>query len=158
VKLWKGKDAEPYFELVNALEYVGGVKELFDYIKKKDLISAIISASSIDCARRIQKEFGVDHLFANELVIKDGKVSGEFVWPIGAGNEKKAEIVRSLCKQLTIAPQEVIYIGDSDTDLAAFREVGLSIAFNTKSKVLRNAATHIVNSSNLGDVLQYLPE
>lgn len=156
VRLWKGKNAKPYFDLVNSLEYVLGVEKVFKHVKKQDWISAIISASSIDIARRVQQDYGVDHLFANELVIKDGKISGEFIWPIGAGKHKKAEIIRHLCKDLGIKPKEVIYIGDSDTDIEAFREVGLSIAFNSSSDRLKKVATYVVESNNLADVLPYL--
>ena len=155
-RLWKGKNANPYFELVNSIEYLPGVKELFDYVKNQDLITAIISASSIDVARRIQKDYGIDHLFANELVIRDGMVAGEFVWPIGAGKEKKAQIIRHLCEDLGISPQEVIYVGDSNTDIEAFKTVGLSIAFNSDSQELKSVATHVVESNNLADVLPYL--
>lgn len=158
VKLWKGKDTKPYYELVNSLEYLPGVEKVFKHIKKQDWISAIISASSIDVARRVQQDFGVDHLFTNELVIKNGKVSGEFIWPIGAGNHKKAEIIRHLCKDLRIKPKEVIYIGDSETDIEAFKEVGLSIAFNSSSEQLKKAATHVVKSNNLADILPYLKD
>ena len=158
VKLWKGKDAKPYYQLVNSLEYLPGVEKTFKYVKKQGWISAIISASSIDVARRVQKDYGVDHLFANELVIRDGKVSGDFIWPIGAGKHKKAEIIRHLCKDLKLKPTEVIYIGDSDTDLEAFEEVGLSIAFNSASEKLKKVATHIVESNNLADVLPYLKD
>src|SRR3989338_7726248 len=131
VKLWKGKDAKPYFDLVNSIKYLPGVKEVFKKIKKLNLITAVISASSIDVARRAQNDLGIDHIYANELVIKNGKVSGEFVWPIGAGNEKKAEIIMNLCNDLNILTKEAIYIGDSDTDIEAFKIVGISIAFNS---------------------------
>jgi phosphoserine phosphatase len=157
VKLWKGKDAKPYYDLVNSIAYLPGVKETFSYIKKKGYITAIISASSIDVARRVQKDYGVDHIFANELIIRDGKVSGEFIWPIGAGKEKKAKIICDLCSDLGISPKEVICIGDSDTDLEAFKEVGLSIAFNSASEELKKAADKVVKSSNLADVLKWIP-
>jgi len=156
IRLWKGKDAKPYFELVNSLEYMDGVKETFDFIKKRGFVTAIISASSIEAARRVQKDFGVDHIFANELVIKDGKISGEFVWPIGAGKHRKAKIIKDLCDDIGISTKECVYIGDSETDIDAFKEVGLSIAFNSSSKELDKAATHVVNSKNLSDVLKYL--
>lgn len=158
VKLWKGKNAKPYYELVNSLEYLQGVQKVFNHVKKKGLISAIISASSIDVARRFQQDYGVDHIFANELIIKDGKVSGEFIWPIGVGKHKKAEIIRHLCKDLGIQKKEVIYIGDSDTDIEAFKEVGLSIAFNSSSDQLKKVATYVVESNNLADVLPYLKD
>lgn len=156
VNLWKGKDAAPYFTLVNRLEYLPGVPELFAKIRRHGLISAIISASSIEAARRVQRDYGVDYVFANELVIRNGKVLGEFVWPIGAGREKKAQIVRELCDLLKISPREAAYIGDSDADLEAFRIVGRSIAFNCASDALKSAATHVVDSADLRDALPYL--
>ncbi len=155
-RLWKGRSAQPYFDLVNSLEYFSGVSDVFAYVKKQGWITALISASSIDVARRIQEDYGVDHLFANELVLKNGKISGEFVWPIGAGKEKKAQIVRDLCRDLGINKKDVIYIGDSEPDLEAFKEVGLSIAFNATSEVLKKAATHVVESDTLKDVLKFL--
>ena len=134
-----------------------GVSETLGEIKRRGYISAIISASSIEAARSVQRDFGIDHLFANELVIKNGKVSGEFIWPIGAGKEKKAEIVRNLANDLGIKTSEIIYVGDSDADIEAFKEVGLSIAFNSASKELKKAATCVVDSGNLEDILKYIP-
>lgn len=156
VKLWKGKDAKPYYDLVNSLEYLPGVETVFRRIKRKDHITAIISASSIEAARRVQHDYGVDHIFANELVIRDGRVLGEFIWPVGAGKHKKAEIIRHLCKDLGISGKECIYIGDSETDIEAFQEVGLAIAFNPQSAELEKIAHYVVKGSSLGAVVQYL--
>jgi len=156
-RLWYGKDAAPYYELVNSLEYIVGVEETLQHVHQRGYLTAIVSASSIDVARRVQQDFGIDHLFANELVIRDGKISGEFVWPIGAGKEKKADMIRGLCRDLNITPQEVIYIGDSDTDLEAFKVVGRSIAFNTASEELRKVATYYVKGNNLAEVISYIP-
>jgi len=156
VKLWKGRDAGPYYKLVDSVEYNKGVKAVFEYVKEKGLITAIVSSSSIDAAKRVKRDFQVDYIFANELVIKDGKVSGEFVWPIGAGKENKARIIRDLCSDLGISPEECIYIGDNDVDIEAFKEVGLSIAFNSDSDELKKAAIFVVESRNLSDVLKYI--
>ena len=155
-RLWKGKEATPYFSLVNSLEYLPGVPEMFTYVESQDYITAIVSASSLDVAKRVQNDYGIDHLFANQLIIKEGKVAGEFVWPIGAGKDKKAEIIRHLCTDLGISAKEVIYIGDSDTDIEAFKEVGLAIAFNSSSDALQKVATHVVDSHNLVDVIPIL--
>ncbi len=157
VKLWKGKDAKPYYDLVKSIEYLPGVKETFDHLKTKGYMTAIISASSIDVARRVQKDYGVDHIFANELVIRNGKVAGEFIWPIGAGKEKKAQVIQDLCSSLGISPKEVIYIGDSDTDIEAFKEVGISISFNSSSEELKKVSKYAVDTHNLADVIKYIP-
>lgn len=157
VKLWKGKDAKPYYDLVNSIEYLPGVKATFDHLKTRRYMTAIISASSIDVARRVQRDYGVDHIFANELVIRDGKIAGEFIWPIGAGKEKKAQIIQDLCSNLGIPPKDVIYVGDSDTDIEAFKEVGISIAFNSSSEELKKVSKYEVDTHNLADVIQYIP-
>ncbi len=155
-KLWKGKDAKPYFYLVNSIEYLPGVSKVFDYINEQDLITAIISASSSDVAKRVQHDYGVEHIFANELVVRNEKVAGEFIWPIGAGKHKKAEIIRHLCSDLGISTKDVIYVGDSDTDIEAFQEVGLSIAFNSQSNELKKLATFVVDSNDLSKILPLL--
>ena len=64
-KLWKGRDSRAYYRLVESLEYLPGVKETFEEIKKNDVITAIISGSSIDVARRAQRDLGIDHIYPN---------------------------------------------------------------------------------------------
>lgn len=157
-KLWKGKDAGPYYNLIENREYMPGVKETFKYVRNKGLLTVIISGASLDVARRAQKDLSIDHIYANELVIKEGKVSGEFLWPIGAGNEKKAEILKHLCYDLGIKLSECICVADDKTNVKLFKEAGLSIAFNSDSEELKKAATHIVDSNNLADILKYLPK
>jgi len=156
IKLWKGKDATPYFNLIKRIHYVKGVEEVFAEIKKRDLFTTIISAGSIDLARRAQHDLGIDHIFANELVIKNNRVTGEFIWPIGSGGEKKAQIVFDLCKDLGIKLNEVVYIGDSDMDIDAFKIVGISIAFNCSDEKVMKAAKYVVRGSDLRKCLRFL--
>ena len=133
-----------------------GIKELFKKIKEKHYVTVIISASSIDVARRVQKDYGIDNIYANELVIKNNKVSGEFMWPIGAGKEKKAEIIKHLCTDLGIKLEEVIYVGDSETDIEAFKVVGKSIAFNCKNQETKENADVVVESEDLRELIVHL--
>ena len=58
VKLWKGRDAKPYLNLVNSFEYISGVKEMFDHINSKGYLTAIITCSSAAIARRVQRDYG----------------------------------------------------------------------------------------------------
>lgn len=155
-RLWKGKDAKPYFDLVNSTLYISGVKGVFSEIKKRGYLTAIISSGSIDLARRAKQDLGINYIYSNELVIKDGKVAGQFNGVIGKGGPKKAEIVQQLCSQLGIKPTEVIYVGDSDTDIEAFKFVGKSIAFNSMSEKLKKVANHIVEGKDLKKIVPFL--
>jgi len=155
-KRWKGKPAEPYFELVKKTKYLPGVKECFAEIKKKGFMTAIISGSSIELARRAQHDLGIDHIYANELVIKEGKVSGEYIWPVGPGYEKKVEVIEHLCEDLEIDVKDVTFIGNGHNDIEAFKVVGKSIAFNCNDEELRGVALIIVEGNDLKDVVQFL--
>ncbi len=155
-RLWRGMSEDLYLKEVSSYEYLPGVKETFDHIKNKGYLTAIISASSVDVANRVQQDFGVDFVFGNKLVFKDGRVTGEFEWPVGAGNEAKAKIVRELCSEQSIDLKDVVYVGDSKNDVEAFREVGVSVAFNCDYAPLKEIATHVVDSQDLSDVIQYL--
>lgn len=155
-KLWKGRDATPYIQMCEELPLMRGVDELFAYIKDNHLISAIISGGSMRAARRIDAIYGVDHVFANELVIKDNIVTGEFLWPVGIGYQAKARIVRHLAQDHGVEPAEIVYVGDSTNDVEAFKFVGLAIAFNTDDQRVRDAADVIVEGNNLCDVVAVL--
>jgi phosphoserine phosphatase len=133
-----------------------GAGKTLEYAKDRGYITAIISASSIDAAKRVQKDYGIDYIYANAIGIKDGKISGEFKWPIGAGKENKANIIIRLCDKLKISPEQVIYVGDSESDIEACKKVGMSIAFNSKSDKLKKYATHIVESDDLSDIIRYV--
>lgn len=154
-KLWKGKDAKPYYELIKSRKYMPGVKELFKAIKNIKLVSAIISGGSLLLIKRAQKDFGADYVFANELIIKENKIAG-YNPEVSVGKHRKAEIIIDLCKELGIKLEEVIFIGDSSYDLEAFKVVGRAIAFNSDSEELKKRAHIIVDSDNLKDVLPYL--
>lgn len=143
-RLWKGKDAAPYYKLVNSIPYINGVKETFERIDEE---TAIISASTLDLAKRAQKDLRINYLYANELVIENNKIAG-FKANVGAG-EKKAEIIR----ELRLISPNIIYIGDSDNDIEAFKEADIAIGFNPTEK-LREFATYCVYSDNLSDVLK----
>jgi phosphoserine phosphatase len=161
-RLWQGKDAHEYHDLVRSVPYNAGINELFLELDRftaandERIQRVIISGDCYDVAQRIADEFGIDIIFANQLIAEDGRISGEFRWPVGAGGASKRQIIEQLCDDFELLPQEVLMIGDSDGDLEAFRICGISIAYNAKSKELRAAATHAVDSRTLADIVPVL--
>jgi len=155
-RLWKGRNATAYIEICERIPFMKGIEELFLFIKENQLVSTIISGGSMRVARRIDSLFEVDHVYANELIITDGKVSGEFIWPVGVGHGEKARIVRHLAQDYGISLDEIIFVGDSENDVDAFGIAGLAIAFNTTDERVRKAAHVVVESNDLQDVVDVI--
>jgi phosphoserine phosphatase len=123
---------------------------------------AVISSGPHQLAQRIQKEHRIEFIFANELLFEQGVYKGKYHFNMRSGNEYKVDVLHQLCDDLEILPQEVLYIGDDQSDLEIFKEVGVSIAFNTenafhsKHEELRKTATFIVDSNKLTDLIPVL--
>jgi phosphoserine phosphatase len=160
-RLWKGKPAAPFTELVARVPYSPGISEFFAALDTLRLDGervprAILTGGPFELAERIRTEFGVDFIFANQLGIHDHKVTGVSQWPVGAGTHTKARLIEQLCDDLDILPTEVLYVGDSAKDVDAFKVVGISVAFNGAPDELKTVATHVVESGDLRDLIPLL--
>jgi len=93
----------------------------------------------------------LDEIFWKEIAnMNIGKILFE-VNPVG-GSEK-AEAVKSIAEKLDIPLSEVIYVGDSITDVEAFRLVrengGLTVSFNGNQYAVRNAEIAVLSENSV---------
>jgi len=102
---------------------------------------------------RFQKQLGIDYLHANELQIRDGRVTGEVAGEIVDGR-RKALLLREIAARENLSLEQVIAVGDGANDLPMLNIAGLGIAFHAKPVVKESARQSI---SNLGlDGILYL--
>jgi phosphoserine phosphatase len=155
-KLWKNKSAIEYFELVKKAEYITGVQETFTELKKRNIQTALITSGASHLALRAQSDLGIDFVYANELVIKNNIITGEFKWPVGFGLKEKPVIVTNLVKKLGYLLKDTVYIGDNDNDIEVCKIVGLSIAFNSMHAHLKEVCNISIEKKDLRQILRYL--
>ncbi|PVF10400.1 phosphoserine phosphatase, partial [Yersinia pestis] len=74
------------------------------------------------------------HVAANELEIKDGKLTGCVLGPI-VDAQYKADTLIKLAEKLNIPLAQTIAIGDGANDLKMMQVAGLGLAFHAKPKV-----------------------
>jgi phosphoserine phosphatase len=153
VSLLKGLDESVMKEIAAELPLTEGAERLFKTLKKYGYRTAILSGGFTYFGQYLKSKLGVDYVFANELEIADGKLTGKHVGDIVDG-AKKAELLKLLAFKEDIHLDQVIAVGDGSNDLPMIQLAGLGIAFHAKPKV-QASAKHSISEIGL-DAILYL--
>ncbi|MDG1715465.1 phosphoserine phosphatase SerB [Lacinutrix sp.] len=154
MKLLKGLKEEVLQDVAKNLPITKGARRLIDTLKKYGFKTAILSGGFTYFGNYLQKELGIDYVYANELEIIDGELTGHYLGDIVDGN-KKAEYLKEIANKEGLNISQTIAIGDGANDLAMLNLAGLGIAFHAKPKVKDNAQSAI-SSIGLDGVLYLL--
>ncbi len=151
--LLKGLDESVLAEIAEQLKITEGAAHLISTLRSLGYKTAILSGGFNYFGRYLQQKLGIDYVYANELDVLDGKVTGEVKGTVVNG-ERKAELLRELADKENISLAQVIAVGDGANDLPMLSIAGLGIAFRAKPLVKASAKQSI---SNLGlDAILYL--
>jgi phosphoserine phosphatase len=151
VALLKGLDESVLNEIAENLPITEGAELLFRTLKKYGFRTAILSGGFTYFGKYLQHKFDIDYVFANDLEIVDGKLTGKHLGDIVDGNAK-AELLKKIAFKEDIHLEQVIAIGDGANDLPMINIAGLGIAFHAKPKVKENAQ-HAISTIGLDAVL-----
>ena len=153
VALLRGLPEARVHELLDTIPLVEGAEQLIGTLKMLGYKTAILSGGFNFFAQHLQKRLGIDYVFANDLDIADGLVTGEVRTPIVDG-ARKAELLRQIAALENISLDQVVAVGDGANDLPMLGIAGMGIAFRAKPLV-RQTASHAVSFLGL-DSLLYL--
>ena len=154
VALLKGLDESVLEDIAKHLPIMDGAVRLIKILKKIGFKIAILSGGFTYFGNALKKHFDVDYVYANELEIVDGKLTGNYVGDIVDG-KRKAELLRLIAQVEKIDLEQVIAVGDGANDLPMLNLAGLGIAFHAKPKVIANAQQSI-STIGLDGVLYFL--
>jgi phosphoserine phosphatase len=152
--LLEGLSEEVLQTVAENLPITQGAHRLMKALKYYGYKTAILSGGFTYFGNYLQKELGIDYVHANELEIKDGKLTGNYLGEIVDG-QKKAEYLKAIALKEGIHINQTIAVGDGANDLPMLNLAGLGIAFHAKPKVKESAATSI-SSLGLDGVLYLL--
>ncbi len=151
--LLKGLDAAVLQSVAERLRLNEGAEHLISTLKKLGYKTAIVSGGFTFFGEYLQRRLGVDYVYANQLDIENGAVTGLVKGEIIDG-QRKAELLREIAEREGLNLQQVIAVGDGANDLPMLSIAGLGIAFRAKPLVVASAKQSI---SNLGlDGILYL--
>jgi len=154
IKLLKGIDESVLDEIARNLPITEGADRLIRTLKRFGYKVAILSGGFTFFGRYLQTKLGVDYVFANELEIKDGMLTGNYIGEIVDGN-MKAELMKKIAFKEDIHLEQVIAVGDGANDLPMINLAGLGIAFHAKPTV-QDKADNKISTIGLDGILYML--
>lgn len=154
VSLLKGLDESVMQDIAENLPVTEGMTRLIRILKKSGCKLAILSGGFTYFGNYLKDKYGFDYVYANELEIEDGKLTGNYVGDIVDG-KRKAELLRLLAQVEKVDIRQTVAVGDGANDLPMLNIAGLGIAFHAKPKVKANAKQSLSNVG-LDGILYFL--
>ncbi len=152
--LLNGLDESVLQDIADNLPIMEGAERLFATLKKLGFKTAILSGGFNYFARHLQQKLGVDYIYANELEVIDGKVTGRVTGEVVDG-ARKAKLLQEIAAKEGLILEQVIAVGDGANDLPMLGLAGLGVAFRAKPLV-REKADHAISQLGLDGVLYLL--
>ncbi len=154
VALLKGLDESVMRDIAEHLPVTEGVERMMQVLKRTGYKTAILSGGFTYFGNYLKQRFGFDYVYANELEIVDGKLTGRHTGDIVDG-KRKAELLKIIAQVENINIAQTIAVGDGANDLPMLSTAGLGIAFHAKPKV-KATARQSISSIGLDGVLYFL--
>ncbi|CAI8866739.1 phosphoserine phosphatase SerB [Pseudomonas sp. IT-P4] len=152
--LLKGLDVNVLDSIGASLRLTEGAETLFAELKRLGYKTAILSGGFTYFAKQLQARLGIDYVFANELEVVDGKVTGVAVEPI-VDAQRKADLLKELAHKEGLRLEQTIAVGDGANDLPMLAIAGLGVAFRAKPLV-KQSAKQAISTLGLDGVLYLL--
>jgi phosphoserine phosphatase len=151
VALLKGQPERLLIDAAKKITLMSGAAALVQAMKAQGAQCWLVSGGFTCFAAEVAQKLGFDRFFANELLVREGKIVGTVTEPILDRNTKKARLMRA-CFELKITPADCLAVGDGANDIpmleACNKGGGLGVAFQAKPKV-RDAVPNQINHGDL---------
>jgi phosphoserine phosphatase len=152
VKLLKGLDAGIIDRIIRErITYMPGGHTLIATMKAHGAYTALVSGGFTPFTARVAKHLGFDENQANELIVREGLLTGEVGQPI-LGQQAKVEALLRITHRLGLEPADALAVGDGANDLAMLAEAGMGVALHAKPHVQEGSLIRI----NHGDLTALL--
>ncbi len=154
VALLEGLDESVMKEIAENLPITEGVDRMMTVLKRAGYKTAILSGGFTYFGNYLKQRFGFDYVYANDLEIVDGKLTGRYLGDVVDGR-RKAELLRLIAQVENINIKQTIAVGDGANDLPMLSTAGLGIAFHAKPKV-KAASDQSLSTIGLDGLLYFL--
>lgn len=142
VGLLKGLPADCLRQTWERIEFTPGAHKLVRTMVKHGATAVLVSGGFKFFTSKVREACGFHRDIANELIVEDGKLTGQ-VGDIIIGREAKLETLNAFSAELGITPYLAVAVGDGANDLDMLRAAGLGVAFHAKPVVAAEARVRV---------------
>ncbi|MEX2348858.1 MAG: phosphoserine phosphatase SerB [Nitrosopumilaceae archaeon] len=147
----KGISYETCKEVADSLPIMTGAKEACSALKAAGWKLLAISGGFSIMTDRLKVELGLDHVFSNELVFKDGKLDGVKVH-VDADKSRSAMIK---VKEWKEKKKDIVVVVDGANDVKLFDICGLGVAFRAQD-IVKDLATVTLEEKDLSLLIEII--
>lgn len=137
-----GTDVTVLQQVLDKMPIMSGLELMVRTLQSHGWQIAIASGGFTFFANELKRRFNLTAVFANELEIVQGKLTGKVTGPI-VDARFKAHTLQKLASHYDIVPEQTVAIGDGANDLLMLKAAGLGIAYRAKPKVNAKSAMSI---------------
>jgi phosphoserine phosphatase len=151
VALLEGITVDQMEQARSRMELTPGARTFIRTLKRLGYTVGIVSGGFTYFTDALKEQLGLDHAFANELEVVDGRLTGRVLGDV-VDRFHKARLLREVAEAECIPLSQTVAIGDGANDLDMLSVAGLGVAFNAKA-VVQQAADTTVNVPYLDAIL-----
>lgn len=154
VHLLQGLTVEQLEILTKAIHLTPGTEELIATLHNMGFKVGVVSGGFTFFTDYLKERLRLDYVFANELAVENGVVTGEIKGDI-VDAERKGAIISKIAAQENISPDQIVAVGDGANDQFMLENAGLAIAFNPK-EILKEYSDGMITTDNLSGLRYFL--
>lgn len=154
VKLLQGLSIRQLERVRKRIKLTPGAERLIAVLKHLGFKTALLSGGFTYFTEQLRDRLAFDYAFANELEIKNGRVTGRVTGEILDG-KRKALLLRTIAQSEGISLDQVVAVGDGANDLGMLSIAGLGIAFHAHRHI-RKKTGHGLSQQHGLDTILYL--
>ena len=154
VSLLKGLTVEQLEILTKGIHLTPGAEELIATLHRMGYKVGVISGGFTFFTDYLKKHLNLDYVFANELAVENGVVTGEIKGDI-VDAKRKGDILQKIAKTERISLDQIVAVGDGANDRFMLENAGLAIAFSPK-EILKEYSDGMITTDNLSGLRYFL--
>ncbi len=159
VQLWQSVNPDISIDdlekILAKVPLMPGARDVVAGLKSDGIRTAIVSGGLDVAAHRVGRELGIDYVLANGIRLRpDGRLTDEGI--VRVPIKQKDRVLARVQRELSVTREETASVGNSEIDIAMFRQSRVGIAFRPEDPPTRAAATFVIEGGSLLPALAYL--